>query len=382
MAKTLANLPHLNQNYSSYFDGVYPYSEIGRWIVDKDNASLKYKLDKKDSAKKLDGTPSVLTGEDGDVMVKVPAFYYKTVFNMVSGKTAYELTNVVPNATGSNCPIGFKIHPAFVRVDGAIAPYFLTGAFKGFLINGQLRSVANAIPTSNRNIGQFRTDARNGRSINYGIENFYQISALQMLFLVEFQSTDSQKVLGRGKADLVWDDAKPQCKTGDTIGLGDRSGYLMTLGLGNGKESISYRGIEDFYGSIWSLVDGLLIKDDGYYHTNNPSAFGIEANHTKTACNVLTHATTDGSLVEGYIKKMEQLSDLDFALLPKEVGGTDSKYYCDYFWSHRKTATNIAHFGGRLSGASPVGLACWYLSIVASSAYLDIAGRLSFLKNN
>ncbi|MGL6099823.1 MAG: hypothetical protein ACRC0G_09400, partial [Fusobacteriaceae bacterium] len=84
---------------------------------------------------------------------------------------------------------------------------------------------------------------------------------------------------------------------------------------------------------------------------------------------------------DGYVKKMEQLSDLDFALLPKEIGGNSSQYYCDHLWSHRKTQTNIARFGGLLDDGSLVGFSCWSLYNVASLAHSTVGGRLVFLKS-
>ena len=71
---TKAQLPHKSQLYSSPFDNHPIYSNMGGWVCDTTTMALKYKLDKNDWAKKADGTPSNLTGTDGDVMVKVPAF--------------------------------------------------------------------------------------------------------------------------------------------------------------------------------------------------------------------------------------------------------------------------------------------------------------------
>ncbi|MGL4999406.1 MAG: hypothetical protein ACRC5T_10600, partial [Cetobacterium sp.] len=114
---TKAKLPHLNQEYFSNWDEHPIIGQIGGWVCDKDTGDLKYKLDRLDWNKKLDGTDSVLTGEDGDVMVKIPAFYCKATLNTY-GKIDWELDDTVPNLDGTNGKAGFKVHPAFIKKDG------------------------------------------------------------------------------------------------------------------------------------------------------------------------------------------------------------------------------------------------------------------------
>ncbi|MGL5049637.1 MAG: hypothetical protein ACRC6E_03275, partial [Fusobacteriaceae bacterium] len=97
---TKANLPHLSQVYSSNWDSHPIIGQIGGWVCDTTTGALKYKLNKLDWNKKLDDSVATLTGEDGDVMVKIPAFYFKATTNSY-GKIDWELDDTIPDEFGS-----------------------------------------------------------------------------------------------------------------------------------------------------------------------------------------------------------------------------------------------------------------------------------------
>lgn len=377
---TKASLPHLTQAYQSNFDQVYPWNETGRWIADHVTGAFKYKLSKTDSTKKIDGTAANLSGTDGDVVTKWPAYSYRTIFGPTSPR--YEIDTTVPDKYGSNIRPGFKVHPAFRKPDGTVRPFFTLGAFKGFVdANQQLRSVSGMIPTRALTQAAFRDKARQGRTTKHNIEILYQISAVQLMFMVEFQNLNSQVVCGRGKVDYpstLPSGIFSELETGDTVGLGDRSGYLEVRGETDGKVSMSYRGLEDFYGGIWSFVDGLIITDEGYYHTGDPAKLGNIANYTLSGATPLMGDTADSGK-DGYATGMERISTLDFAFLPSAVGGNTSTYYCDHFWTHRRGQTNIALFGGNWYYGSHCGAFCWGWTDVASAANSRIGARLCYL---
>lgn len=382
LQKTKANLPHLNQPYSSYYDHIFPYNEMGRCVCDKDTMAIKYFLDKLDSSKKMNGEPSILTGEDGDVMVHVPCFAYKVAR---TDRMAWGVSTIKPNKWANNLPEGYKIHPWFINPDGSIAEYRLVGAFEGYVLTGQLRSVAGVIPTRSKTIGSFRTDARNGRSTKFNITTFYETSALQLLMINEFGTLDTQTAMGKGKTELnttteVEATNYAVLTTGETIKLGNRSGYLVSEdgSRTNGKVSMSYRGIENIYGSIWKFVDGLIITDDGYNHTMNPANFGTVGSHTLAPAIPIMGDAAD-AFKEGYIKNIENIESLDFAFLPSEQGGSSSTYFTDYHWSHRRGQTNIALVGGDWSNGARCGAFVWIWNNVSSYANSTIGARLCYL---
>lgn len=371
---TKAQLPHKSQLYSSPFDNHPIYSNIGGWVCDTATMALKYKLDKNDWAKKADGTPSNLTGTDGDVMVKVPAFYIR-VTRQSNGKPKFEIDDTIPDLYGSNGKAGFFIHPAFRMPNGQVRPYFLWGAYKGYEKDGKLRSISGVLPTVSKTKASFQDLARQGRNTNFGIASAFERWAIQLLFYTEFGTLDSQEACGRGIVDMTWDEGlttNPDIrKTGQSNSLGDRSGYVDG-GNGNGKSSIRYRGIEDLWGNIWEFLAGVMVTDKGWYYTNEHSKMDNISQmslYAKDLSQKVTH---------GYLTDMEYPVGLEWTFIPKSTGGSTSTYYCDYFVTHDTGEENIVLAGANWADASSAGLASWYCCDVASLVASTFGARLSY----
>lgn len=372
---TKANLPHKNQTYSSPFDNHPIFGNIGGWVCDSTTMALKYKLDKKDWNKKADGTPSNLTGSDGDVMVKIPAFYIR-VTRQNNGKPKFEIDDTIPDLYGSNGKAGFMVHPAFVKPNGEIRPYFLWGAYKGYEQGGKLRSISGVLPTVEKTKANFIDLARQGRNTDFGIISVYERWAIQLLFYCEFGTLNSQEACGRGIVDFTEEEGKTTAKdlrkTGSTNSLGDRSGYVDN-GQGNGKSSMRYRGIEDLWGNVWEFCSGIMVTDDGWYHTNEHSKMD---NLTQ-----MKHYAKDLSTKkDGYISDMEYPVGLEWTFIPKSTDGSENTYYCDQLWGHDPTEENIVLVGGLWYDGALAGLACWYCFDVASCIWWSLGARLSYAK--
>lgn len=362
---TKANLPHLNQVYSSVWDNHPIVGQIGGWVCDKDTGALKYKLHKTDWTKKIDGSTSVLTGEDGDVMVKVGAFYIKVTLEPY-GQPKFELDDTIPDRYATNGRPGFFVHPAFLTKSGKVKPYILTGAYKGYVLNNQLRSISGVSPTVSQTISSFTDKSRQGRNTGvnkHDITRFYERMALNLLFYFEFGTLDGQTAIGKGWTEMTVSNA-----TGTTNSLGDRSGYVGDV---NGKASIRWRGIEDYWGNVWEFVNGFMITDLGYHYTNDTTKF-LNIGAMETYAKDLSV-----KIPNGYITDMEKISQKEWLMIPKTTGGSTSTYYCDHFWSHDPTEQNIALAGGSWDAGAYCGPACWICSDVASSAYSTFGARLS-----
>ncbi|MGL5964664.1 MAG: hypothetical protein ACRCZ2_09770, partial [Fusobacteriaceae bacterium] len=264
---------------------------------------------------------------------------------------------------------GYEIFPTFLREDGSIRDYVLYGAFKGAIIEEQLRSIKGYLPAHTKTISQFRDLARQGRNTTFNIETISILSMVQLLYKVAFQDLNSQSVLGNG-----WTEKTVSATTGGTMELGNRSGYLGA----NGNQ-ISLFGIEDFYGSIWSCVDGLLVTDTGYNVTNDVANFGDIAKHVLIPATPLMGEVTSAN-VEGYSKTIEKISGAHkYMNIPNAIGSTSSTNYTDCLVSHRKGQTNICLFGCPWSYGDFAGAFCFALSLVASSANSNISARLVVL---
>lgn len=339
------------QEYISTFDNYYPFSEMRRVMLK--NGVEQYELDFNDSNKKKGGGSSVLTGTDGDVMVRIPKFYCD--IKKVAKGNRYRVFTF-KNPTGK-LPLGLKPHPLFESVNK-----YYTGAYKGYVENGVLKSISGKSPTVNKTIASFRDSARQGRDNKFNITSINELSAIFILFLIEFADLNSQKLLGQGRSNT-----SSLSATGTTNALGSRSGRIST---DDANGNISYRGIEDVFGNIWSFVDGLLMCDDGYYYTNNPANYGNKAQ--------MTHFKASPVTGEGYISKMEWIKGIEHLFIPNEIKATDSTYYCDYIWCHQAGEENIVLAGGLWADGSRDGLACLSCDNVASSVYSAFGARLSY----
>ncbi|MGL6099256.1 MAG: hypothetical protein ACRC0G_06510 [Fusobacteriaceae bacterium] len=363
--KITAHKPDQNQSYNNPFKDIYPFSQIGRVVTDKNTGAIIAELSEDNSFNAKNGEFFVFDDTKHDIMVKFPKFFYKREWN---GNNLQEsiLTEVPYFAVGKD---GYEIFPTFLREDGSIRDYVLYGAFKGAIVEEQLRSIKGYLPAHTKTIGQFRDLARQGRNATFNIETISIVSMVQLLYKVAFQDLNSQSALGKG-----WTEKSASATTGGTMELGNRSGYLGV----NGNQ-ISLFGIEDFYGSIWSFVDGLLITDTGYNVTNNVANFGDIAKHVLVPATPLMGETANAGS-DGYFKTIEKISGAHkYMNIPNAVGSTSSTNYTDYFASHRKSQTNICRFGDYWDSRAGAGAFCFGLYAVASGADSKISARLVVL---
>lgn len=358
----------IGQQYRNPFkqNNIYPFSQIGRVVVDKDSGDIIRRLHEFNSYLDDNGNPYILKDNE-DIMVYCPAFYCKREW---VGETCKDsISTEVPTTATKD---GWEVHSAFLRADGTVRTHVLVGAFQGVEIGGQLRSVPNkAKPKVSITLEAFRNLARQGRNSKWNILTMDIISMIQLLYKVGFQNLNSQSVVGNG-----WTSKSESATVGTTMDLGNRSGYLGV----NGNQ-ISLFGIEDFYGNVWEFVDGFVVRDDGYYTTNNPDNFGTTSSYTKIAgCGTPLMGTTDLAYVEGYITGIEKPTGREkFFNLPNESSGSGSTYYCDYLWSHRKGQENICLFGAFWGDGSRSGAFCLLWYSVASVSWATVGARQVFL---
>jgi hypothetical protein len=383
LINTKANKPNEGQEYFSQFDNIYPYSEIGRWVVDRNTCQLLRALSHEDSNFTKMGQPIDLDTENEMIMVKYPAYYRKKNCRVNGVEQQGIALNIVPDKFGVNCPDGYTIEDWFLNEDGTIAEYRLLGAFNSYEDNGQMISIPNVIPTRSKNIQQFRDASKINRTES-GIMSFYAISAVQRLFILEFGDFDSQKVLGKGKTYWVYADGADSeyeiIRSGNTMELGNRSGYLNRMyneeELTDGKVSISYRGLEDFFGNIWQFIDGLAVMDNGYYYTNSLARmYQIKSNNVLNVDGWNFYETIVPTN-NGYTSEMYG-ENLDFSFFSKEVNGGSSTYYSDYRYSYNGAGSmRVALLGGSWSDGAGAGAFGWFLFFSAASAFLNFGSRL------
>ena len=167
-------------NGSSDFDNVYPWSDIKRCNIVKNENGAETVVFEGESGFALDGS-------NGDVFVRIPVFCYE---RYCSGGYEYRVIS----------EFGATPHPAFVE-NGVTLDAIYIGAFEGYVSSGKLRSMGNVLPTSNITAQNFLTNAQaNGN--NYSLYDMRCVDAVWSLFAVEYGCRNTNRIFGYGLADF------------------------------------------------------------------------------------------------------------------------------------------------------------------------------------
>ena len=255
-------------------------------------------------------------------------------------------------------------------------------------------------PVTNLTRDQFRQAARK-RGCGWEMYTYNAHKTLFWLFAVEYATLDSQKPfnaqkdangfaqggLGPGPTQMTdwanFNNANPLIPCGYTNEFGNGSGekaYVVKNASGGTHATLManrYRGIENPFGHIWKYTDGANIQvttgDAGLsilWTTDDPSNFGDTS---------YTGYDKKGNIcrTNGYAKKMLLGEDGD--IVPTEVGGSSSTYWCDYYYTY--TSANrmqVLLVGGYADNGSSAGLAGVNTVSAPSAAYRDVGSRLCF----
>lgn len=265
--------------------------------------------------------------------------------------------------------------------------------------DGTYRSLLGR-PVTNLTRDQFRQAARK-RGSGWEMYTYNAHKILFWLFAVEYATLDSQKPfnakkdangfaqggLGPGPTQMTdwanFNNTNPLIPCGYTNEFGNGSGekaYVVKNASGGTHATLManrYRGIENPFGHIWKYTDGANIQvttgDSGLsilFTTDDPSNFSDTS---------YTGYDKKGNIcrTNGYAKKMLLGEDGD--IVPTEVGGSSSTYWCDYYYTY--TSANrmqVVLVGGNAGNGSYAGLAYVNTSNAPFGANRDIGSRLCF----
>ena len=265
--------------------------------------------------------------------------------------------------------------------------------------DGTYRSLLGR-PVTNLTRDQFRQAARK-RGSGWEMYTYNAHKILFWLFAVEYATLDSQKPfnaqkdangfaqggLGPGPTQMTdwtnFNNANPLIPCGYTNEFGNGSGekaYVVKNASGGTHATLManrYRGIENPFGHIWKYTDGANIQvtmgDAGLsilWTTDDPSNFSDTS---------YTGYDNKGNIcrTNGYAKKMLLGEDGD--IVPTEVGGSSSTYWCDYYYTN--TSANrmqVVVVGGNAGNGSDAGLAYVDTRHAPSDAFRNVGSRLCF----
>jgi len=359
----------------SFFDNIYPWAGIRRCVLTDLGQIVAY----------YGEAGFVENGSTGQVMVRIPKFYYRAE-SFTDGYRWY----ISPKPQG-----GFRVHPAFIR-NGVEKDCIYISAYEGCLYDvsasvqgvyitddaqvadftvgtgDKLSSIANAKPcsglTQNLTLPNSRILAHN-RGAGWELQDFLTVSAVQLLYLIEYANFNTQACIGRGVVDKTDDGStNMSVNTGATSSLGNTSGRASGT---DGLVSVSYRGIENFWGNMWKWVDGLNIQAD------HKPWVADHAFASDTFTSPYTYLNGTLANTNGYAKDILFNSSIDYGFLPTVVGGSETSYLCDNYY--QATGNRVALLGGPWYHGSAAGAFSWYLTSASSDRYRTIGARLLYI---
>lgn len=381
----------VNRTPGAAFDSINAFGGRKRCNVADDGTVTAYYGDSgyTTTGKNAAGTPV-------QVMVEQPKFYYKVVpMVLEKGVKGMKIRKARYYVSDTLKP-GFKVHPAFVE-NGNVNPYIYLAAFEGSLFD----SSANAYILDNAQVADFAADKLSSiagtkpaggdtqnltrantrllaRKRGSGWEQAYAATAAasQLLMLIEYASFNMQTAIGNGNTEQSSSAANIQY-TGATVSLGNASGAVTNA---NGIQIISYRGEENFWGNIWTWVDGM--------NEENPDPF--ESGQAGTL-HVADHGFADNSKASpykntgihpiqgsGYVSAFGYSEEFDWLFIAVEYSGSDALPVGDYAWNNNP-GWRVAVLGGCCHNGSNAGAFHWNLADAASYRSWSIGGRLVYV---
>jgi hypothetical protein len=356
-------------------------------------------------------------GSNGQVMVYQPKFYYLVCpleYDRQETGYGYHLRKA-NYYVSERQRAGFKLHPAFYDKNGNEVDYILMSAYEGciydtsanaYMLNDEqvmdaskdkFSSIAGARPATGvsqnmtrPNIEQMAKNRGEGWH-SFGIKT---ASMEQLLMIVEMGMMNLQTAIGQGVVNIPWTTGSDTTSsyagaTGSTASLGNGTGRatetttyeggVATKNTADGKTSICYRGVENFWGNIWKFAYGINF----YCEVGKPFLGYVckdfnyaESKRTDNYENIGFALPSEN----GYVSAMGYSTNYDWLFLPSEVKGNSSLPVSDYYYQNNTwDGYRITRLGGGWSSGSYAGGFCWGLNDGVGYRYRNVGGRLVYV---
>lgn len=356
-------------------------------------------------------------GSNGQVMVYQPKFYYLVCpleYDRQETGYGYHLRKA-NYYVSERQRAGFKLHPAFYDKNGNEVDYILMSAYEGciydtsanaYMLNDEqvmdaskdkFSSIAGARPASGvsqnltrPNIEQIAKNRGEGWH-SFGIKT---ASMEQLLMIVEMGMMNLQTAIGQGVVNLPWTTGSDTTSsyagaTGSTASLGNGTGRATktttyeggkaTDYTVDGKTSICYRGVENFWGNIWKFAYGINF----YCEVGKPFLGYVckdfnyaESKKTDNYENIGFALPSEN----GYVSAMGYSTKYDWLFLPSEVKGNSSLPVGDYYYQNNTwDGYRIARLGGHWTYGSNAGGFYWSLVNGVGNRTRNVGGRLVYV---
>lgn len=359
------------------------------------NGKVNYYLDPNDWSKKADGTPSVLNGTDGDVMVHIPKFYGKSGSN--GNKRWVRITTTKIDSSWVEIPEMFVSAYCVTTYTDSDTPKVAsvvntTANYRGgenradydqYISTDKFRTDLGK-PRTNENLISMRPMATNSGQELLCYEFYKWVFC--WAYVIEYANFNSQKEFN---SDLT-SDGYHQGGLGDGlttwlyIYLRDYNngpitpcGYTNEFGNFSGTKEIlipqtqiddstvvesktlyanRWRGFENPFGDILLNLDGIIINraedksEIKVYTTSDSSKFGEGI----SSMNVVGTAFKSDRYVDDYIKEFD-LGETG-EIIPNKIYGSNSTYKCDRYIGQYGRGKSTLIVGGAAYDGTYAGL--------------------------
>lgn len=283
---------------------------------------------------------------DGQHMVRVPKFYSKFEKKVVTGPGAP--VDAVPVRYISDKPLDtFETYPAFFAA-GEEVDQFWYGKYQAYVEGGKMGSVPGVLPTVSTSLTQFKAlaEARNTDGVDgFMVLSWYQLSAIQWLYLIENATFNSQAKTGNGRVSTS------SAANVDALDVAQAT----------------YRGIVGLWGNVHQFIDGFI-----WHPTTGIKVWDRLGNKTWITTSQFPEAPTATTFYP--LKVMEDTGD-GFSLTDGFIGDSGptantNATVPDYYHYGASLVDYIPYVGGYWDAGSNAGL--WVFTVVYTAASVNV----------
>ena len=233
------------------------------------------------------------------------------------------------------------------------------------------------------------------RGTNWHGDLIKQVSAEQMLMIIEMGMMNLQTAIAQGIVSLPWTTGSDTTSsyaaaTGSTASLGNGTGRAEKTttyegGVAkeytvDGKTSVCWRGKENFWGNIWKFVYGINIWGNGKMGGGQPyicSDFSFAESKNSGNYEGAGFTVTPK---EGYISAMGYSTKYDWLFMASECLGNSSLPVGDYTYIAKNlNGYTIARLGGAWDSGGHAGAFFWGLAGGVGDRARIFGGRLVYI---
>ena len=315
----------LSGSGSSPFDNIAPWKDMKRYNVI--NGAISHSQD-----------DAAFSETDYDTVVYIPEFYYTAYKDTTNSKWLWAIS---PTAKA-----GFVKHPGSGRY---------VGRFHTSGDSTAVFSKSGVAPLANTSRTNFRTYSHN-KGAKWWMLDLASWSALQLLYLVEFGSFNSQDKLGTGQ------DSGSVKASGGTTGAAYHT-------VKRSKNSNQYRWVEDPFSNVYDWIDGFIAVDRAAYVGLDNATFTDATSSLKKANITLPSSN--------FISGFGYSTVCPYAFIPDTAAGSESTYATDRVYSN--TGTYALYVGGNYNTNANYGLFYFDASNSASGTSAYLGSRLLYI---